>query len=137
MSAFLKLIFEKGLHVQKVLSHVLFHSFISCYKIKAYATILSISNIIFKKKSFPKDYKQHDTFIKLKATKIVEYNFLWVHLDGNKKVYTKENRDDGCLQWRKARGIGHGRRGYDMSKVSYCQGSSFYSVSSWLLINII
>ena len=78
MSAFLKLIFEKGLHVQKVLSHVLFHSFISCYKIKAYATILSnLSNIIlFKKKSFPKDYKQHDTFIKLKATKIVKYNFL-------------------------------------------------------------
>lgn len=53
------------------------------------------------------------------------------------KVYTKENRDDGYLQWRKARGTGHGRRGYDMSNVSYCQGSSFYSVSSWLLINII
>ena len=32
--------------------------------------------IKFKKKSFPKDHKQHDTFIKLKATKIVKYNFL-------------------------------------------------------------
>lgn len=52
------------------------------------------------------------------------------------KVYTKENRDDGYLRWRKARGqVGGGRD--NMSKVCYLQGSSFCLVGSWLLINII
>lgn len=53
------------------------------------------------------------------------------------KVYTKENRDDGYLKWRKARGqvVGVGRR-HDMIKVGHFQDSSFYLVGSWLLINI-
>lgn len=53
------------------------------------------------------------------------------------KEYTKENRDDGYLRWRRQGDRSWWGRGYDMIEVGYFQGCSFYLVGSWLLINVI